>query len=302
MKNYPKNILNIQQQIQSYINAGMIIPSEDEVRDVLTRIGYYRLRGYSYHLYDNSTKRYAPGTKLTDIVSLYYFDTELSHLIFSYLSEIEVTLRVRLIEALLIYNDALILMDPTVFQDKEKYWSNIGVISSEIARSNDVFIKHNMRKHDGQIPIWASVEVMSFGTVSKIIKNLKTGSDSAFSRLAEHYKYKTKKGKLIKPDIQMFTSWIHSVSILRNICAHNGRIYNRVISTAPELIEIDRIVPQPRFNGLYQVLLAMKYLRPNDNSWTSFVNSYSALISKYSNVVDLKCMNFPSDWQSHFIV
>lgn len=302
MKNYPKNILSIRQQIQSYIDAGMIIPSEDEVRAALTEIGYYRLRGYCCHLYNNAAKRYAPGTKFTDVVSLYNFDMKLSHHIFSYLAEIEVALRVRLTEALLIYNDALILMDSTVFKDKEKYWSNISIVSSEIARSNDVFIKHNMRNHDGQIPIWASVEVMSFGTVSKIIKNLKTGSDSAFSRLSEYYKYKTKRGRLVKPSIQMFTSWIHSVCILRNICAHNGRIYNRVISTTPELTEIDKILPQPRFNGLYQILLAMKYLRPNDESWRGFVSSLNKLISEYSNVVELERMNFAANWKEHFTV
>ena len=50
----------------------------------------------------------------------------------------------------------------------------MSVISSEISRSNDVFMKHHFRKHDGAIPIWAIVEVVSFGTLSKLIKNLKS--------------------------------------------------------------------------------------------------------------------------------
>ena len=48
MHKYPKTVLSIQQQIQSYIDAGMIVSSQDDAREALTTIGYYRLRGYSF--------------------------------------------------------------------------------------------------------------------------------------------------------------------------------------------------------------------------------------------------------------
>ena len=105
MRHYPKNILSIQQQIKSYIDAGMVIVSTDEVEEVLRTIGFYRLRGYSFQLYDNIKKEYLPGTSFDDILEIYNFDN-----------------------------------------------------------------------HDGEIPIWAAVEVMSFGTLSKVIKNLRTGA------------------------------------------------------------------------------------------------------------------------------
>ncbi len=167
MTPYPKQILNANQQLQSYVNAGMTIQSQDEALNALETIGYYRLRGYCYHLYDNKTKQYQKGTSFSDVLKLYEFDTELSHLLFSISAAIEVSLRVRLSEALLqTYNDPLALYDPVVFNDKSLYWRNIGTISGEIARSNDVFIKHNFDKHDGMIPIWAAVEIMSFGNIS----------------------------------------------------------------------------------------------------------------------------------------
>ena len=46
---------------------------------------------------------------------------------------------------------------------KKKYRNNMSSISSEIARSNDVFINHNFNNHEGEIPVWAVVEVISFG-------------------------------------------------------------------------------------------------------------------------------------------
>lgn len=96
MYQYPKQILTIAQQLQSYIDAGMEITSTDEVEEALKTIGYYRLRGYSFQLYDNATKKYVQGTKFENIVKLYHFDQELSGMIFSMISKIEVALRVHL--------------------------------------------------------------------------------------------------------------------------------------------------------------------------------------------------------------
>lgn len=193
MYQYPKQILTIEQQVQSYIDAGMIITSRSDVENALNSVGFYRLRGYCFHLYDNVAKKYVPGTRFEDVLKLYYFDRELSGLIFSMISKIEVSLRVRLVESLLIHREPLVLQDSSIFKDKKLYWQNMSTIASEIARSNDVFIKHNFNNHDGEVPVWAIVEVLSFGTLSKIIKNLKTGTGSSYSVLAANYQYKSKR-------------------------------------------------------------------------------------------------------------
>ena len=82
MYQYPKQILTIAQQVQSYIDAGMAINSRADVEKALGSVGFYRLRGYSFYLYDNVSKKYVPGTKFEDILKLYQFDQELSALIF----------------------------------------------------------------------------------------------------------------------------------------------------------------------------------------------------------------------------
>lgn len=176
MRSYEKRILTIPEQVSELKSAKMIIESDDVAAKFLSRVEYYRFRGYSFQFYDNSKKEYKENTKFSDIVAICDFDAELSHLLFAMLSSIEVSLRSRLVDALLTYKeDTLILYDPAIFDDKKNYWSNNGSLSQEIARSSDVFIKHNFDKHDGNVPVWAAVEIMSFGTLSKTIKNLKTG-------------------------------------------------------------------------------------------------------------------------------
>lgn len=302
MYRYPKQILTIEQQVQSYIDAGMKIISQEDVKKALKSIGFYRFRGYSFQLYDNATKKYVPETKFEDVIKLYQFDQELSVLIFSMISKIEVALRVRLVEALLIHEEPLVLQDSSIFKEKKRYWQNMATVASEIARSNDVFIKHNFDNHDGEVPVWAAVEVLSFGTLSKIIKNLKTGTKSSYSILASNYQYKSKKGNLVKPSQKMLASWIQGVSVLRNMCAHNSRIYNRTIHTTPEILDVDKITSPPAHNGLYQILLTMKYLRSSDEEWTVFVNAFAKLIQNNNGVVSLAAMNLPADWKEHLSV
>ena len=48
MYQYPKQILTIEQQVQSYIDAGMIITSRSDVENALNSVGFYRLRGYVF--------------------------------------------------------------------------------------------------------------------------------------------------------------------------------------------------------------------------------------------------------------
>lgn len=131
------------------------------------------------------------------------------------------------------------------------------------------------------------------------IKNLSTGTDSVYPSLAQFYKYTSAKGNLATPSLEMFSSWIHAVVVLRNICAHNSRIYNRSLTTKPKLLSVDQQNPAPRYCGLYHFLLAMKYLRPSDDEWNDFITSFDALLNKYQRDIDLGKLHLPSDWRNH---
>lgn len=299
MYHYPKCILTSEELVQKLSDSGMEITDKDEAIKMLNRIGYYRLKGYSYHLYNRQIHKYQNSVSIEDILCIYQFDRELSHIVFFFISQIEIALRAELVNALLSSNDILILNDPSIFSDKSNYWKNQSAVAGEIARSKDVFIKHNFDNHDGAIPLWAAVEVMSFGTLSKIIKNLKPSTEAS-RVLRQNHKFKNERGNLISPNHAMLSSWIQSISIVRNICAHNGRLYNRAISTSPQLLNVDRLQKPSQFSGLYPILLAMKYLRPSDRDWVDFTQNLQSLLDKYSNVVEIRRLNFPSDWEQHF--
>ena len=126
--------------------------------------------------------------------------------------------------------------------------------------------------------------------------------DSSYSFLAANYRYKSPKGNSVVPAQKMLASWVQAVSVLRNMCAHNSRVYNRTIHTTPEILDADKIAPPSAHNGLYQILLAMKYLRSSDEEWVVFVDAFDKLIQNNSDVVSLKAMNLPTDWKTHLSV
>lgn len=140
---------------------------------------------------------------------------------------------------------------------------------------------------------------MSFGNLSKFVSNLITGPNTPFSKLAKCYTYRSVKGHDVAPSLDMLSSWIHSVVILRNMCAHNSRIYNRSTNKKPIILAADQQTPSPRYYGLYQMLLSMKYLRSSKKDWNTFVMEFDSLLIKYSSYVDLNKLHLPIDWKNH---
>ena len=67
-------------------------------------------------------------------------------------------------------------------------------------------------------------------------------------------------------------------------------------------MDVDKITPPTAHNGLYQILLAMKYLRSSDEEWIVFVDAFDKLIQNNSDVVGLTAMNLPTDWKDHLSV
>lgn len=299
MKSYPKAIHSTYGLIKDLQSKGMSIPDIPEAQRVIEQIGYYRLWGFAFHLLDTATGLFFPGTCFDDVQQLYIFNSELTSLLFAMSSKVEVALRARLCESLLSLGDPLIYLDSSIFKDKEKHWKNLGGLCGEINRSDEVFIKHNYINHEGQIPIWAAVEVMSFGSLSKFVSNLIPGANSPYSKLASYYTYKSPRGNEVSPSLDMLASWIHSIVVLRNMCAHNSRIYNRSINKKPMVIACDQQIPQPKYYGLYQILLSMKYLRPSKDSWNAFVRDFESLLMKFSAYVDLNKLHLPDDWKAH---
>jgi abortive infection bacteriophage resistance protein len=159
--------------------------------------------------------------------------------------------------------------------------SSVKILKKNIIDSTEVFINHHKQKYSGALPIWVAIELLSFGTLSKMFKNLKK-VDSDFI-CKEIYKVKS----------FYVQNWLHALAVMRNICAHYGRIYNRLLPVDINLFKKEMGI---RKNSFFALNLVLKRLITDRSQWKTYVTSLEALIEQY-NCVDIKRLGFPEDWQ-----
>ena len=89
---------NTKVQIETLKERGLVLDYEEQqVKDFLLDIGYYRLGFYWHHFQKDEDHNFAPETKLSDVIALYYLDVDLRNILLKYLNRIEIHFRTKVI-------------------------------------------------------------------------------------------------------------------------------------------------------------------------------------------------------------
>lgn len=232
------------------------------------------------------TKNGNYGDKVTfeQIVELYLFNANFRQIIFPQIEKIEINVRCRIANYFAEQYGVLGYLEADNFVNSEYHQTFLEDIEEEIRRNAKApFVKNFQENYEGgNLPIYALVEVFSFGTLSKFYKNMKNPDKKAVAKsFGVGYTY--------------FESWLESISYVRNICTHYGRLYNAKLSKTPILYkEYSR--EGIGNNRIFGVLLCLKHLLKRDSHWKLFVQEVELLFEKYEQV-DIKTMGFPENWK-----
>lgn len=274
--------LSIKQQVQNLKDIGLMISDETYAQDILNNISYFRLiKAYSLGLKSNG--EYIQNVHFEDLVDLYMFNAEFRHMLFVQIERIEVSLRCRISNYFSDKYGIFGYKNVDNFENKEAQTYILQEIENEIMRNKKSPFISNFRKNyeGGDIPFYAVVEVLSFGTLSKYYKNMKNADKK---HIAGEYNL----------NFKYLESWIESISFIRNICAHYGRLYNARFPKKPKLYK--QYSSKGINNGtVFAVLVCMKHILNNDSEWDRFINKLSELFVKYSKV-DRSTMGFMDNW------
>lgn len=179
-----KESRSIDEQIELLKQRGMLVGDEGFAARHLAHISYYRLKGYWWDMQsDRANHLFQPDSKLEDVITRYYFDKELRLILFDAIETIEITLRTKMIYHLSQSYGGLWYRDPRLFADVAFHTQHLKELIEEFLRSNEIFVKDYRRKHlvtdasgektlDEHPDAWIIFEVATFGTLSKIYKNL----------------------------------------------------------------------------------------------------------------------------------
>ncbi len=229
MNDEVKSYLTYDEQVDLLVRRGMDVGDRVHAADVLRRVNYYRLSGYWYSFRQqvggSRVDNFYPGTRLDDVVALYEFDARLRAATFSVLSPVELAVR-----ALLGHElgrvDPCAHLDPSLLGPTARQgtyyrrWRD--GYELELDRSREDFVAHHHAKYGGVLPVWAAVEVLDWGGLTQLYSLASRDVQEAVSARCG----------LRGPQL---TSWMKSLNLTRNVCAHHGRLFNRVHTLQPRL-------------------------------------------------------------------
>ena len=276
--------MTIDEQIENLKNIGLIVENEEYAKKILNDISYFRLiKAYSLNLKSKNGK-YCEKVTFEQIVELYLFNANFRQVIFPEIEKVEINVRCRIANYFAEQYGVLGYLEADNFVNAEYHKMFLDDIEEEIRRNSKApFVKNFHDNYEGgNLPIYALVEILSFGTLSKFYKNMKNQDKKAIAKsFGVGYTY--------------FESWLESISYVRNICAHYGRLYNAKLSKTPILYK-EYSEAGIGNNRIFGVLLCLKHLLKSNDHWNLFVDKIELLFDKYESV-DIKTMGFTENWK-----
>lgn len=283
----------------------MSIDDRTDAVDHLRRLNYYRLSGYWYpfrKLVDGQrTNDFFPGTNFSDIVRLYDFDARLRTATFDALAPVELGLRALLGHELGVIDECAHLnpgmLGPRAAPHTEngstrsnpQYSKWLEKYQQGLKNSHEDFVGHHQQNYGGKLPVWAAVEILDLGSLRYLygfaprqVQNSVAGNFGLSSAQLE--------------------SWMRSLEIVRNVCAHHGRLYNRVYAKTPKLPPVNKFAALdhagPHMSRTFGQLTLIQHMR--DMLGLGRSRMLSAVLASYPAVrlVPIAHVGAPSDWQT----
>lgn len=295
---YSKSPLSFTDQLSLLKSRGLTVTNEARAEEYLKEISYYRLSAY-FLPYQKVKDQFNNDVTFKQIINTYSFDRELRLLVFDCVERIEVAIRTQIIYCMaLFYNESH-------WQDNRNhfikpFYNKVGkmvdpygeiqaIISrAKTAKRPEVFIKHYIDNYDNPSnpPSWMCLELLTMGELSHLYRGLQRNGDK--KRIASFFD--------LHPTV--FTSWLHSLTYIRNICAHHSRLWNRDLAIEPELLKkpVGKWISSRFENNkrVFYLLCVLKYLLDRANPGNSIKFKIEQLFSKYPKV-PIQFLGIPSD-------
>lgn len=157
---------------------------------------------------------------------------------------------------------------------------------------HEAYLKHFINGLQQQIPLWAYVDLLTISDISFLYSISEPEIKDFIARIF---------GLTMTHGSRILGSYMHSMTIIRNLCAHGSRLYNRLFEQKPSLNKKEKELLIKNADGqidnshLYGFVLVMKRLLPSDN-FNEMKNSIISLMKKYP-FVRMDYYGFRNDWQ-----
>lgn len=301
---YDKPPKSFADQLQQLKERNLWVTNEAKALDFLSQISYYRLSAY-FLPYQKTKDWFDNGTTFKQIIDTYSFDRELRLLVFDCIERIEVAIRTQFIYCMAThYNDSHWQDNQSLFVTP--YYNKVGnlvdpysdfqsiISKAKTARRPEVFIKHYIDNYNSpnNPPSWMCFELLTIGELSHLYRGLKNLEDK--KRIARFFGLHH----------TVFTSWLHALTYVRNICAHHSRFWNKDLAVEPMKIKkTTKPWISEKYNNnkrVFYFLCVLKYFLVRVNPDNHLTEKLEVLFNKYPDV-PIKYIGIPSDGKGNLL-
>jgi len=211
---------SITEQLDLLSKRGMVIKEREKASEYLLDIGYYRMGFYWHYFEIDGNHNFKGGIDIETVRELYYLDFDLKYLLAKYIYRIEVHFRSQLVRIV----SNMHKESPTWFMDSNIVNSAMVKVVKTLYYGNDEYFKKNnlvIKKHhdkyinDMYAPAWKTLEFFTFGQINKLFRNLV--DNNLKLEIASIYGYR---------NLRAFENHISAIVHIRNICSHNGILFD----------------------------------------------------------------------------
>jgi abortive infection bacteriophage resistance protein len=291
---YTKPALTFEEQADLIISRGLVVDRAILI-DVLKNVNYYRLSGYLYPYRTLPGDEFKPGTTFDQVWRHYTFDRQLRVITMDALERFEVSIKNQIINFISKSFGPFGYIEHTNFPylSADDHATLLKTIAVESERSKEEFVRHFRLKYGDthpNLPLWMSGEIISFGCSITMFRGIKDKSI-----IVDHYG--------VPKDVLI--SWLKTLNVIRNICAHHGRLWNRELGVKPY---IPRKKDFPQWhepvtinnNRVFGILTILNYLLKIAAPKSNWKLRLFTLLDEYSEI-SKRSMGFTDNWKDSIL-
>ena len=267
-----KEYKNSNELLDYIISKGVSVNNKEDALNKIKTYSYYSIINTYKDVFKNTNNEYKNNVSFDEIYALFEFDKNLRSVFLKYSLEIEIILKSLLAETISSrygIKDYLVKenFDDTV--NETTITESINVIEEEINKQNG---KHEAVTHYideyGFVPPFVLIKILTLGELSRLYTMLKQSDRQSISK---NFKLSDKVLKQI----------IINITMIRNICAHNDRLFSFHSKFRISFKYIQKNYNEKSVN-IYMIMKCMESLLPKDKK-KEFVKLINNEIKQLNN-------------------
>lgn len=322
MRSFSKPAIDVPAQLELLKRRGLLIQNEVRAGSFLQSVSFFRLTPYMrpFQQPEDIDHRFRDGCQFRQLTRLYDFDRRLRLLTMDAIESVEIASRSVISNHMGTTHGSHWYTRPQMFNpafDHQRLLTTLSIKQSNATRDylreceridrlhTDDQSKAKLKRHRAKesyarhysttyaqpplMPGWAMLEELTLGDLSHLYKGLAKDLDK---------KAIAKRLRLAAPLLQ---SWLHTLTTIRNMCAHHSRMWNRELGIRPELPRKanfpwpEHLLQPGPHTRIFAALCILNHLMHRVSPHTRWDQRLYQLIREFPEV-SLKAMGFPDDW------